>query len=164
MLKDRGAYVAAALTIARAYISAGCPGTLPPLASFEDWSRIVRSALVWLGCAGTPSKPWRRRAPTIPRLPSLRSLCHAWHDAVGTSERTTGQVKALASEDYMGSRRYADLQQALFEVAEGRGGEIDARRLGQWLGRYKGRVVDELKLGCREDGHSKQKLWSVVRV
>ena len=38
VLDDRGRYVAAALTVARAYQAAGCPGQLSPLASFEDWS------------------------------------------------------------------------------------------------------------------------------
>src|SRR5262249_24846685 len=51
ILADRGRYVAACLTIVRAYLKAGCPGELPALASFGDWSRLVRSALVWLGQA-----------------------------------------------------------------------------------------------------------------
>jgi hypothetical protein len=49
--RDRGAYIAAALTIARAYIAAGKPGRLPPLPSYEGWSDLVRSPLKWLGYA-----------------------------------------------------------------------------------------------------------------
>src|SRR4029079_3845618 len=49
VLATRGLYVAAVLTIVRAYIMAGQPNRLLPLASFEDWSDKVRSALVWLG-------------------------------------------------------------------------------------------------------------------
>jgi putative DNA primase/helicase len=49
VIADRGKYVAAALTVVRAYIVAGKPGKLPQLASFEEWSDLVRSALVWLG-------------------------------------------------------------------------------------------------------------------
>ena len=49
VLADRGRYIAAILTIARAYRVAGLPGKLPPRLSFEDWSDNVRSALVWLG-------------------------------------------------------------------------------------------------------------------
>jgi hypothetical protein len=42
----------AALNIMRAYILAGKPEPItPPMASFEEWSDLVRSALVWLGCA-----------------------------------------------------------------------------------------------------------------
>ena len=49
ILADRGAYIAACLTICRAYIVAGSPDQVKPLASFEGWSDIVRSALIWLG-------------------------------------------------------------------------------------------------------------------
>jgi hypothetical protein len=48
ILDDRGTYIAACLTICRAYIVAGRPRLLPRLASFEGWSDTVRSALVWL--------------------------------------------------------------------------------------------------------------------
>jgi putative DNA primase/helicase len=48
VLANRGKYIAACLTIARAYITAGHPGKLSPLASFEGWSDTVRSALA--GC------------------------------------------------------------------------------------------------------------------
>jgi hypothetical protein len=46
---NRGRYIAACLTICRAYRLAGSPDRLPPLASFEGWSNCVRSALCWLG-------------------------------------------------------------------------------------------------------------------
>jgi|ERR1700722_9782726 len=40
--------VSACLMIARASIEEGKPGKLNPIASFRDWSDLVRSALVWL--------------------------------------------------------------------------------------------------------------------
>jgi putative DNA primase/helicase len=46
--RDRGRYVAAVLTIVRAYLAAE-PIKLGPLNGFEDWSRFVREPLVWLG-------------------------------------------------------------------------------------------------------------------
>ena len=49
ILADRGKYVAAALTICRAYAIAGRPDKKTPLASFGGWSDTVRSALMWLG-------------------------------------------------------------------------------------------------------------------
>jgi putative DNA primase/helicase len=49
VLADRGKYIAAALTVVRAYIVAGEVAAVKPLAGFEDWSRLVRAALVWLG-------------------------------------------------------------------------------------------------------------------
>ena len=49
VLADRGKYVAAALTIARSWLATG-DAPLKPLPSFERWSNLVRSPLVWLGC------------------------------------------------------------------------------------------------------------------
>src|SRR5262249_12674520 len=49
VLKDRGAYIAAAITIARAYIAAGRPSVCGPLESYRGWSQMVRSPLIWLG-------------------------------------------------------------------------------------------------------------------
>jgi putative DNA primase/helicase len=52
VLDNRGAYIAAAITITRAYIAAGCPNVCKtPLGSYAGWSRMVRSPLVWLGGA-----------------------------------------------------------------------------------------------------------------
>lgn len=48
--KHRPALIAAALTILRAYYVAGCPPQPgEPFGSFEEWSRVVRGALIWLG-------------------------------------------------------------------------------------------------------------------
>ena len=53
VLANRGKYIAACLTILRAYALAGYPGAkdLTPFNGFEDWSKVVRGALVWLGKA-----------------------------------------------------------------------------------------------------------------
>ena len=45
---ERGRLAQAALIVLRAYWVAGCPDMkLPPWGSFEGWSRLVRSAVVW---------------------------------------------------------------------------------------------------------------------
>jgi hypothetical protein len=48
---NRAKLVAAGLTILRAFVCAGRPGLegLKPYGSFEEWSNLVRGALVWLG-------------------------------------------------------------------------------------------------------------------
>lgn len=164
VLADRGKYVAAALTIARAYIVAGCPGELPALASFEDWSRIVRSALVWLGQAD-PVETMEAARAEDPVLTSLREVFRSWHEAVGPASHTTGKIKTAAERTGLGGNRlHAELYQALCAIADDRRGGIDTMALGNWLGRHKGRIVDRLKLQADNDTHAKQKVWSVVRV
>jgi len=47
---NRAKYLSAALTILKAYINAGMPKqNIPAWGSFEEWSRIVREAIVWIG-------------------------------------------------------------------------------------------------------------------
>jgi putative DNA primase/helicase len=46
---DRARYVAAALTIVRAYLAAGAPEVCGPFASYAQWSKTARAPLVWLG-------------------------------------------------------------------------------------------------------------------
>ncbi len=53
--RRRHELVPAALTVLRAFIVAGRPGLekLTPFGGFEDWSNLVRGALVWAGGADT---------------------------------------------------------------------------------------------------------------
>jgi hypothetical protein len=37
--------------------------------------------------------------------------------------------------------------------------EIDAMKLGRWLGRNKGRVVNNVKIFGEPDPHTKQQVW-----
>lgn len=164
VIANRGKFIAAALTVVRAYIVAGCPDELPSLASFEQWSRLVRSALVWLDRVDpvTSMDAVRRDDPITT---SLRSLYRAWYDSVGDSLWTTGALKGLAEEpDQLGNPSRRELLHALEEVAERRGGGIDTKRLGRFLGRHSGRIFDGLKLEDEYDTHTKQKKWRIVRV
>jgi putative DNA primase/helicase len=164
VLADRVKYVAAALTIARAYIVAGCPGELPALASFEDWSRIVRSALVWLGREDPVDTMEAARAED-PVISSMREVFRSWHRAVGSTSHTTGKIKIAAEQAGLGGNRlHPELHQALCAIADDHRGGVDTKALGNWLGRHKGRIVDRLKLQADEDAHAKQKVWSVVQV
>ncbi|WP_267395241.1 MULTISPECIES: hypothetical protein [unclassified Sphingomonas] len=163
VLAHRGKYVAAALTIARAYVAAGYPGLLPALASFEDWSRFVRSPLVWLGRADPVETMDKARAED-PVIATLTGVLTAWHGAVGGAPRTTGEIKEAAElRDTYNGNINGTLREALIEVADDKRGGIDPKRLGRFLSRYQGRIVDGLKVMAGEDAHAKQKNWRVVR-
>ena len=164
VLANRGEYIAAALTIVRAYIVAGFPDPSTPLASFEEWSRTVRSALVWLGSAD-PCDTMERARGDDPVIAELGGLLDAWYDAVSSTAKTTGAIVELAQTvNSMGNRVNSELYQTLLEVADDRRGGVSSRALGRYLGRHKGRIVKGLKLVATEDLHAKQALWKVVRV
>lgn len=160
VLANRGTYIAAILTIVRAYLAAGYPSLLPPLASFEDWSRLVRSPLVWLGRADPVDTMEAIRAED-PTRSNLRAVISAWQHVVGMNKPlTAGDLKDTAcstdDKDLM-------LNKAISAVAGAPGrSEIDPLRLGHWLGRNKGRVVDGVKIVGEKDVHSKQMVWRLV--
>jgi hypothetical protein len=158
VLSARGSYIAAVLTIVRAYLAAGCPDQVAPLASFEDWSRLVRSPLVWLGRAD-PLETMEAARADDPVLNNLRTVVAAWQAAVGTDcPLSAGDLKERAITL---SAAEMNFSAALCTVASapGRGSEIDAVRLGRWLSRNRGRIVDGLKLYGKKDAHSKQMKW-----
>lgn len=164
VLADRGKYVAAALTIARAYAVAGFPNELHALASFEDWSRIVRSALVWLGQPDPVSTMEAARADD-PTTTSLRSLLASWYDAVGGAEKTTAEIVSIAKErDPYGNQIRSGFLLALGDVAGEHSGEINSKRLAKWLSTHRGRIIDGMKFVDGYNSHAKQKAWSVAKV
>ena len=161
VLADRGRYVAAALTVVRAYIVAGCPRALPALASFEEWSRLVRSALVWLGEADPVMTMESARAGD-PATAGLRTLLHVWDGAVGQEGLLAKELRERAE----GLLLLGDenLHRALLEVAQGHGHSLDTRKLAGYLSKFQGRIVDGLKLIGDRDSHAKQIRWRVSRV
>lgn len=163
ILADRGLFVAAALIIVRAYVVAGCPNQLPALASFEDWSRLVRSALVWLG-KKDPVETMKRAREDDPVAGMLKNLLISWHKATGSDKHTSGAICELAGHQIHGGFVNATLREALLEVAEDKRGGLNSKKLGHYLGRYNNRVIAGLKLQASDDGGANQKLWRVVKV
>jgi hypothetical protein len=155
VMDDRGRYIAACLTIVLAYKQAGCPNTLPALASFEDWSRFVRSALVWLDCAD-PCTSIEKSREDDPELCALRELLGLWSNIIGVgmeNARTVRSVAELATDNpFEGTladldkviAAQGDLRDALLRIA-GAGGTINTRRLGKWLADHEGRIAGNLK-------------------
>ena len=132
VLADRGKYIAACLTIARAYISAGRPGRLPPRASYEGWSDIVRSPLVWLGWSD-PVETVASIRTEDPVRQQRAAVFAAWAAelTVGVGYQTSELI--VKSEAWgQGERTCPELFAALFAVAASRGGgqQIDFAPLG----------------------------------
>ena len=98
ILADRGRYVSACLIIVRAYILASSPGKLDPIASFGGWSDLVRSALVWLGCAD-PVLSMETAREDDPELSELREMISVWRAAFGSTATTCkGAIAAMTEK------------------------------------------------------------------
>jgi putative DNA primase/helicase len=145
VLADRGRYIAAVLTIVRAYIVAGYPSVLPPFASFEAWSNIVRSALVWLGCADPVETIERTRADD-PETSTLRTFMAAWQENVAESQKlTAAELIRILDDELLGQL-----------LPNG----VNSRELGKWLQRYAGRIIDGATVCSTLDKKRKVNLWT----
>ena len=149
IMADRGRYVAACLTIVLAHANAGHPGLsqLPPLNSFEDWSKTVRAALIWLGCADPCASMETARADD-PELSELTETLDAWVSEFGAVvSLTAGEIVAMIAERYApeenqdgpGGYRHPLMREIVLRIASGRGG-IETKRLGNWLKSKDGRI------------------------
>ena len=174
ILDDRGKYIAACLTICRAYIIAGQPGLLPRLASFEGWSDTVRSALIWLGKADAIETMAGTRAEDPQRV-ALSDLLHAWADnhGIGNGSEVTLAViieKSLKIEKTggfaTGNLQFPALNAAVRAAAASIGGtsfgsKLDPLTFGLWCRANKGRIVDGLSLANRPSNRGGAATWWV---
>ena len=170
VLNNRGRYLAAVLTITRAYLSAGMPGRLPRPASFEEWSDLVRSPLVWLGYAD----PWasvETARKDDPDLASLRDILTCWAEAIGTNTNKPirevikiASAKDLSYDGEPADFKWPDLRASLISAA-GFKGNIDPKALGKYLLDKEGRVANGLRIKRGpQDTHAKVGTWFVEPV
>jgi hypothetical protein len=154
VLADRGKYIVAAMTIARAYQAAGEPAVeAKRLASFDAWSRFVQRPLVWLGCAD-PAKSVEANEASDPETANLQAVLSGWHEGHGEGALTVKELAATTNEA---------LWEAMLEVAPGKDGALDVNRLGKWLSRMNRRVAGGLKLErcANKDSHRRKLKWQV---
>ena len=170
VMADRGAYVAAALTVIRAYQVAGSPTVCGSLGSYEDWSAMVRSPLVWLG-HDDPVVSMETAREEDPELSAIRELFEHWREHLHLSSGyTTNAITKTACEKGPGSSfdyntqefRAPEFRDLLLRQA-GDGGAVNSRRLGKWLSRIKGRVVGGHRIEMRADSSNGNR-FSLCRV
>jgi hypothetical protein len=151
--KRRPELVAAGLTALRAFVVAERPGLreLEPFGRFEEWSNLVRGALVWLGEAD-PCKTRAYIAVDDPERSDLSQLLAAIVDNIEGWWTAKELVQVEASDGI--------LEEAIDQV----GATYNPRKLGNYLRTKEGRIVDGLKLESRDDKSQKIKKYRVVKV
>jgi hypothetical protein len=156
-IANRATYVADGLTILRAYYNAGLPNRPSPLGSFEQWSDLVRGAIIWLGLAD-PCDTMDRIRHNDPSRSLLRTLLMQWGEStIATTTVTASQLIKAACEATSG-----DFFVSLREIApDGQG--ISAVCLGKWLGRFKDRWIDGMRI-VEAGERSGSKLWRLERL
>ena len=170
VLANRGQYIAAALTICRAFFVAGRPNKALRLASFEGWSDTVRSALIWLG-KQDPVKSMETARAEDPERAELSDMLEAWIDVIGTGSESRLKLADVLLKGLSTSREsheseleptFPDFHAALMAMAQrstGRSVQPDARMFGKWLQRFKGRIVDGRRFMFQSDAKRGNEWW-----
>jgi hypothetical protein len=151
----RGRYIAAALTIGRAYVVAGSPGRPSPVPSFEGWSDLVRGALLWLGCADPVATMATARAED-PTRAMFGAIMESW--PTDQAMYSAAELVSLAEQaDGMGRLAWPDWSEAAHRVALDKRGKLSAEALGKWLARQKNKRIGGWKLA--RVGSVRRPLW-----
>jgi hypothetical protein len=157
--KRRAELVVAGLTVLRAYQVARAGGErikVKAFGSFAGWSHRIREALIWLG-EKDPCDTITKVRENDPQRDLLATVVSQWETTLCLGVRYTAhQVISCA----LG---YPALHAALMAVAAApKGGVISEHRLGHWLKRVDGKIVNGLCL--LQDGiASGYRHWKLVR-
>lgn len=156
VLRERSRYVSAALTIVRAWVVAGKPKTVcKSLAGYGDWSDLCRQPLLWLGCAD-PTASVFEAILDDPDRETLARLLTAWFSVFG---KTPAMVRDAVKRTSHFSDENAELREVLRDIADERG-EINRRKLGWWIRRHAGRIVNGRRF-VRASGNRSAEAWQV---
>jgi putative DNA primase/helicase len=167
--RKRPELAVAALTILRAFHVAGRPAPegVAPLGSYEDWSKLIRNALIWVGCADPVASQDKLRRDD-PDKTELEDVMTQWWDVFGGNRATVAEVieSACELEPYAGYSANTKFARPLFRDAllavAGAGGAVNAKRLGKWLKRYAGRIVGGIRVEQSEASRGVS-AWRLVK-
>jgi putative DNA primase/helicase len=129
--------VNACLTILKAFIRSEEKPKCEPLGSYEEWSNLVRGALLWLGCAD-PVKVMMRTREADPTRASIDQLMQVWHRYFGYRGVTAAEVIRKADSV---RQTEPELWDAVENVAQGSSGKVSAKSLGRFISQHKDRIV-----------------------
>ena len=156
VLQERGRFVSAALTIIRAWVAAGRPLTLcKALAGYGEWSDLCRQPLLWLGLPDPTESIFDAMAED-PDREALQRFLEAWMASFG---KTGAMVRDALRLSGAGGDQGAELRDVLEEIAGDRGA-INPRKLGWWIRRHAGRIVDGKRV-VRAAGNASSERWKV---
>ena len=159
VLRERGRYVSAALTIVQAWVVASRPQTAcKSIAGYHDWSDLCRQPLLWLGLADATESVFEAMAED-PDRETLDRLLTAWQSVFG---KTSAMVRDAVKQAAAFHDENVELREVLHDIADERG-EINRRRLGWWIRRHAGRIVDGRRF-LRASGNRSAEAWRVESV
>ena len=158
LTKNRGEYVTAALTIIRAWVVAGRPeAEVKPINSFSEWSQYCRQSLIWLGL----DDPAACVFDSMTYDPAREELGFFIVAVLSKYNVRAISVKSIAED----AAKCSDLKDALpFCVFERDGNTINKAKLGWWIKRNAGCVVNGLRIVADSSVTANSNRWRVESI
>jgi hypothetical protein len=152
--RRRGEFVIAALTVLRAYHVAKPNIDLTPFASYEDYNYRIIGPLLWLGEA-SPRDTARKIIAEDPERQEIKAVMQGWWAVCKDNRRRAFEI--ISSAGATEAADTGDFYNVLRDIAPHERGGLNAKRLGNWLRKHKGRIVNGMKFV--EDGESHLGVW-----
>jgi hypothetical protein len=161
--QNRGELLSAALTVLKAYATAGMPDVdLEAWGSFEDWSQIVRGALVWCRLADPAKTRHELEDEAEEGVAEHAQLVAAWEQLQLAMGRKTGSTVKDALVFLDSKPTVAPLLREILDALPRRASQPDPLVIARRLREAKDRNVGGKML--RSAGNPKEALrWLVTR-
>jgi hypothetical protein len=163
----RGTFLAAILTVIRAWYAAGKPMPEQPVktvGSYEEWTRILDGILNYCGVKGFLGNRERVRERSVPDTADWERFLSAWHEKWGEMPVKCAEIEDLAKHDPdFRAKLPASLRKALDESMSTFKASSFTIALGKALG-YKADVrfgPENIHLEPGYDSYTKSVAWSV---
>jgi putative DNA primase/helicase len=154
VLENRGNYIADVLTIVRAYKIAGNPDRLPRLASFHEWSDMVRSAIVWCGFED-PIKSMEQVIANDTRNEALVDFVEVWKEEMPLPITSNDMIEEAISK--------VKIQTVMKSFINSRDGKFDAHTIGKKIRSAANRTIatsfGPLQIKFRKNSHTRLNEW-----
>jgi putative DNA primase/helicase len=156
--RQRVEIVTSALTLLRAFVAKEADKVSPALGSFEHWSNLVRSALVWLGLPDPLGNAVKIRDndPEKERTSAIISALPAGKPWVAAD---IARMVDEGAFDPIGNRRHEGLIDALSEFIER--GRLNTARFSGFLRKHCGRIVNGQMIVSAGKNRVNAALWKV---
>ena len=173
--QERPRFVAAALTILRAYFVAGKPKQdIEQWGSFEIWSDVVRSALVWCGAPDPCLEHETLEATNDDGFDAHAELLNAWHAVYGETSMSLSEIVGdlqmhTTPDGHKGQReesweKYDRLRESLGAFDEKFDGiRLNSKRIGRAMRHLIGRVIDDKQLKKEDKRSENGTRWTVKK-
>ncbi|MBB3388611.1 putative DNA primase/helicase [Rhizobium sp. BK275] len=156
--RQRVEIVTSALTLLRAFVANEADKVSPALGSFEQWSNLVRSALVWLGLPDPLGNAAKIR-DNDPEKERTSAIIAALPAGKPWAAADIARMVDEGAFDPVGNRRHQGLIDALGEFIER--GKLNTTRFSGFLRKHCGRIVNGQMIVSAGKNRVNGVLWKV---